>query len=75
MENYFDKMKALLRQTNPELETVVDIALKQERIQIEKKNQQILSMFQLKDDAIYDLEQKVQEMEVYQYLLIDFLIK
>lgn len=60
-------MKTLLRQTNPELETVVDIALKQERIQVEKKNQQILSMFQLKDDAIYDLEQKVQEMEVFAF--------
>lgn len=57
-------MKALLRQTNPELETVVDIALKQERIQNEKKNQKVLSMFQAKDNTIADLENRLEEMDV-----------
>jgi len=57
-------MKALLRQTNPELESVVEIALKQERLQNEKKNQKILSMFQTKDNTINELQFKIEEMDV-----------
>lgn len=64
-EEYFEKMKSLLRQTNPELESVVEIALKQERLQNEKKNQKILSMFQAKDNTINELQYKIEEMDVY----------
>ena len=63
-EDYFDKMKELLKHTNPELETVVDIALKQERIQNEKKSQKILTMFQEKDELINELQTKIEEMNV-----------
>lgn len=57
-------MKTLLRQTNPELESVVEIALKQERLQNEKKNQKILQMFQTKDNTINELQFKIEEMDV-----------
>ena len=38
-------MKDLLRQKSPDLESVVDIALKQERLKDEKKNQKVLLLF------------------------------
>ena len=69
-EDYFDKMKELLKRTNPELETVVDIALKQERVQNEKKSQKILTMFQEKDELINELQSKIEEMNVSHIYLI-----
>ena len=42
-ETYFERMRELLREHSPELESVVDIALKQERLQNEKKNQKVPS--------------------------------
>ena len=42
-ESYFERMRALLREHSPDLESVVDIALKQEKLQNEKKNQKVVS--------------------------------
>jgi len=61
--DYFDKIKTLLKQTNPEIESIVEIALKEERFQNEKKNQKILEMFQNKDVRITELESAIEEFE------------
>jgi hypothetical protein len=57
-------MKDLLQSRSPDLESLVEIALKQERLQNEKKNQKILEMFQVKDNAIRELEIKFTDLEV-----------
>ena len=49
-ESYFDKMKDLLRQKSPDLESVVDIALKQERLKDEKKNQKVIITLSLSNN-------------------------
>jgi len=61
--DYFDKIKTLLKQTNPEIESIVEIALKEERYQNEKKNQKILEMFQNKDSRMGELESAIEEYE------------
>jgi hypothetical protein len=63
-ENYLQKIRELLESKSPDLDAIVDLALKQERLQNEKKNQKILEMFQEKDNVIVELEKKIEDMEV-----------
>ena len=74
-ENYLQKIKELLQSTNPDIDTIVDLALKQERLQNEKKNQKILEMFQQKDETIAELEKKIEEMEVNLNLILINMIR
>lgn len=58
------RVKELLQTTNPDLDSVVEIALKQERLQHEKQNKKVLEMFAAKDVTITELERKLEEVEV-----------
>lgn len=44
-ENYFARMKELLRQQSHDLDAVVDMALRQERLEAERKNQKVIVAF------------------------------
>lgn len=54
----------MLNSSNPDLDSVVEIALKQERLHTEKQNKKVLEMFAAKDAVIAELEKKLEEVEV-----------
>lgn len=60
---YIEKVKEILRQTAPSLETLMELSLKQERDKNERRNANVLAILQRKEQLIEDLETRLEEQD------------
>jgi chromosome segregation ATPase len=60
---YIEKVKGILRQTAPSLETLMELSLKQERDKNERRNANVLAILQRKEQLIEDLETRLEEQD------------
>ncbi len=54
-EDYLNQVRALLRDREPKLEQLMEITLRKERVEQEKKDAVVLELLKIKDRQIEDL--------------------
>lgn len=62
-EVYNIKIKDMMKESVPSLESLIELTLQQEREKNERKNEKILEILQIKDSLIEDLEDKNAELQ------------
>ena len=62
-EVYNKKLKEMMKEKIPSLESLIELTLQQEKERNERKNEKILEILQIKDSLIEDLEEKCDELQ------------